>query len=48
MSTFPALNGAQLIKALRRLAWSTVNVYVSTYRCFYEKVLRWTILLERL
>ena len=26
---------------VRRLAWSTVNVYFSAYRCFYEKVLRW-------
>jgi site-specific recombinase XerD len=24
-----------------RLAWSTVNVYFSAYRCFYEKVLHW-------
>lgn len=26
---------------VRRLAWSTVNVYFSAYRCFYEKVLHW-------
>ena len=26
---------------VRRLAWSTVNVYFSAFRCFYEKVLRW-------
>ncbi|MCX6997052.1 MAG: site-specific integrase [Kiritimatiellaeota bacterium] len=26
---------------VRRLSWSTVNVYFSAYRCFYEKVLHW-------
>lgn len=26
---------------VRRLAWSTVNVYFSAYRCFFEKVLHW-------
>jgi len=29
------------IITVRRLAWSTVNVYFSAYRCFYEKVLHW-------
>jgi len=29
------------IITIRRLAWSTVNVYFSAFRCFYEKVLRW-------
>lgn len=28
------------IITVRRLAWSTVNVYFSAFRCFYEKVLR--------
>lgn len=31
---------AQIITA-RRLAWSTVNVYFSAFRCFYEQVLHW-------
>ena len=25
----------------RKLEWSTVNVYFSTYRCFYYRVLAW-------
>lgn len=29
------------IITVHRLSWSTVNVYFSAYRCFYEKVLRW-------